>query len=105
MIPRVTHTHTHTRPLCGARAEDLNRHLESLRNKRKPEKAALKGQERKIGVVKSEYLALDGGRETSLKNNRKSLRESPRSDKKRKKESGGGRGVYVHVCVCVRVRV
>ena len=72
-------THTHTRPLCGALAQSLNRHLKSLRNKRrKPERAALKGQERKIGVAKSEYLALDWGRETSLKNHLKSLKESPR---------------------------
>ena len=90
----MTHTHTHTVPLCGARANDLNRHLKSLRNKRKnTERAALRGQERKIGVEKSEYLALDWGRETSLKNNLKSLRESPRNDRKRKKERGGaGRG-------------
>ena len=30
-----TECDTHTRPLCGALAEDLNRHLKSLRNKRK----------------------------------------------------------------------
>ena len=54
--------------------------------------------------MKNEYLALDWGRETSLKNNLKSLRESPTNDKKRKKERGGGReGVYVHVCVRVCV--
>ena len=28
-------THTHTVPLCGARAVNLNRYLKSLRNKRK----------------------------------------------------------------------
>ena len=54
--------------------------------------------------MKNEYLALDWGRETSLKNNLKSLRESPTNDKKRRKERGGGReGVYVHVCVRVCV--
>ena len=31
-------THTHTVPLCGARANDLNRYLKSLRNKRKTKK-------------------------------------------------------------------
>ena len=47
-------------------------------------------------VAKSEYLALDWGRETSLKNHLKSLKESPTNDEKRKKESGGQGG-----CVCV----
>ena len=97
-----THTHTHTRPLCGALAEDPDRHLKRLRNKTKKNRKSakrLKRQERKIGVAKSEYLALDWGRETGLKNNLKSLRESPRNDKKRKKESGG-QGV-VCTCVCV----
>ena len=52
--------------------------------------------------MKNEYLALDWGRETGLKNNLKSLRESPTSDKKRKKESGGqGGGVGPCVCTCV----
>ena len=60
----------------------------------------LKGQERKIGVAKGD-LALDWGRETSLKNHLKSLKESPRNDEKRKKESGGREGVCVHVCVCL----
>ena len=54
--------------------------------------------------MKNEYLALDWGRETSLKNNLKSLRESPTNDKKRKKESGGqGGGVGPCVCTCVCV--
>ena len=54
--------------------------------------------------MKSEYLALDWGRETSLKSHLKSLRKSPTNDEKRKKEKGGGReGVYVHVCVRVCV--
>ena len=42
---------THTQPLCGALA------LEE--KERTTERAALKGQERKIGVAKREYLALD----------------------------------------------
>ena len=50
---------------------------------------------------KNEYLALDWGRETSLKSHLKSLRESPTNDEKRKKEKGGREGVYVHVCVRV----
>ena len=67
--------------------------------KEKTERAALKGQEKKIGVAKSEYLALDWGRETSLKNHLKSLKESPRNDKKRKKGSwGAGRGC-MSMCV------
>ena len=90
-------------PLCGARAKSLNSYLKSLRNKRNTERAALRGQERKVGVEKSEYLALDWGRETSLKI--KSLRESPRSDQKRKKERGGGAGRCMYMCVCVRVCV
>ena len=90
-------------PLCGARAKNLNRYLKSLRNKRNTERAALRGQERKVGVGKSEYLALDWGRETSLKSNLKSLRESPRNDQKRKKESGGGAGRCMYMCVSVCV--
>ena len=79
---------------------DLNRYQKALETKeRNTERAALRGQERKIGVEKSEYLALDWGRETSLKNNLKSLRESPRNDRKRKKERGGREGMYV-ACVC-----
>ena len=61
--------------LCGALAQNLNRHLKSLRSERtKAEKAALKGQERKIGVAKSDYLALDWGREMRLKNHLKKSR-------------------------------
>ena len=68
---------------------------------RNTERAALRGQERKIGIeqIKNEYLALDWGRETSLKNNLKSLRESPTNDKKRKKERGQGGGVCPCVCL------
>ena len=33
--PLGTGVDAHTAPLCGARANDLNRHLKSLRNKRK----------------------------------------------------------------------
>ena len=46
-------THTHTVPLGGARANDLNRHLKSLRNKRKKrrkssaKRAREKGRSRK----------------------------------------------------------
>ena len=49
----MTHTHTHTVPLCGARANDLNRYLKSLRNKRKKhrkssaKRAREKGRSRK----------------------------------------------------------
>ena len=102
--PLGTGVGTHTVPLCGARATDLNSYLKSLRKKeRNTERAALRGQERKVGVEKSEYLALDWGRETSLKSNLKSLRESPRNDQKRKKESGGQGGVCTCVCPCVCV--
>ena len=87
-----THTHTHTRPLCGALAEDLNRHLKAVETRgRKTEKAALKGQERKIGVAKSEYLALDWGREI----------EKAQETTKSARRKVGGREVYVHVCVRV----
>ena len=88
-------------PLCGARAEDLNRYLKSLRNKRKKDRksSAKRAREKDRGREKGEYLALDWGRETSLKNNLKSLRESPRNDQKRKKEGGGREGMYV-ACVC-----
>ena len=34
-VPFGTEVDTHTVPLCGARANDLIRHLKSLRNKRK----------------------------------------------------------------------
>ena len=56
-----------------------------------------------MGVEKSEYLALDWGRETSLKSNLKSLRESPTNAGKRKKKSGGaGRGcMFMCVYMCV----
>ena len=91
-------------PLCGARANDLNRYLKSLRNKRKKHRksSAKRAREKGRSRENSEYLALDWGRETSLKSNLKSLRESPRNDQKRKKESGGaGRCMYMCVSVCV----
>ena len=103
IAPFGTGVDARTVPLCGARANDLNRHLKSLRNKRNAERAALRGPERKIGVEKSEYLALDWGRETSFKNNLTSLRESPRNDRKRKKERGGQGGGVCSMCVSVRV--
>ena len=100
-IQSVTRAHAHSAALRRSGEKDLNRHLKSLRNERKTERAALKGQEKKIGVVKSEYLALDWGRDTSLKNHLKSLKESPTNDEKRKKESGGqGWGVCPCVCTC-----
>ena len=102
-MPFGTGVDTHTVPLGGACVESLNRYLKRLRNKRKnTERAALRGQERKIGVEKkkNEHLPLDWGRETSLKNNLKSLRESPTNDKKRKKERGG-QGGGVCPCVCL----
>ena len=46
-------THTHTVPLCGARAQDLNGYLKSLRSKRKKhrkssaKRAREKGRSRK----------------------------------------------------------
>ena len=46
-------THTHTVPLCGARAKNLNSYLKSLRNKRKKhrkssaKRAREKGRSRK----------------------------------------------------------
>ena len=44
---------THTVPLCGARANDLNRYLKALETKeRNTERAALRGQERKVGRQK-----------------------------------------------------
>ena len=89
-------------PLGGARVRNLNRYLKSLRNERKKDrKAALREKDRRR-KMKSEYLALDWGRETSLKSHLKSLRESPTSDEKRKKEKGGqGGGVCPCVCTCV----
>ena len=96
----MTHTHTHSAALRRSSIKNLNRHLKRLRKGRKTERAALKGQENKIGVVKGEYLALDWGRETNLKSHLKSLKESPRNDEKRKKESGG-QGGGVCPCVCL----
>ena len=94
-----TECDTDTRPLCGALAEDLKRHLRSLRSKRaKSRKSSAKRAREKD---RSSNLAFDWGRETSLKNNLKSLRESPRNDKKRKKESAGQGGVCTCVCPCV----
>ena len=100
----VTEVDTHTRCRFAAlRRTTLNRHLKSLRNERRAERAALRGQEKKIGVVKSEYLALDWGRETSLKNHLKSLKESPTNDEKRKKESGGAGMGCMSMCVYMYV--
>ena len=104
-----THTHTHTRagPLGGARVRNLNRYLKSLRNERKKDRksSAKRAREKdRCRKEKSEYLALDWGRETSLKSHLKSLRESPTNDGKRKKEKGGqGGGVCPCVCTCVCV--
>ena len=50
--PLGTGVGTHTVPLCCALAVNLNRYLKSLRSKRNTERAALRGQERKIGVEK-----------------------------------------------------
>ena len=75
-------THTHTRSRAAAlpgraglpheqqiTGRNLNRNVKSLINERKKHiKSKAKRQERKIGVVKKEYLALDWGRETSVKN-------------------------------------
>ena len=108
-LSRGGHTHTHTLSRFAALwRKNLNRHLKSLRKERKTERAALKGQERKIGVAKSEYLALDWGGETSLKNHLKSLRESPKEQttKNARKKVGGREGMYVTcVCPCVCVCV
>ena len=83
--------------------ESLNRYLKSLRNKRKKHrKSSAKRAREKGRCRKSEYLALDWGRETSLKSHLKSLRESPTNDEKRMKEKGGGRecmSMCVYVCV------
>ena len=51
-------------------------------------------QERKIGVAKGECLALDWGREKSLKSYLKSLRESPKEQttKSARKKVGAARG-------------
>ena len=94
---------THTAPLGGARVRNLNRYLKSLRNEGKKDRksSAKRARENdRCRKMKNEYLALDWGRETSLKNNLKSLRESPTNDKKRKKESGG-QGGGVCPCVCL----
>ena len=95
----VTHTHTLS---CFAALwrKNLNRHLKSLRKERKTERAALKGQERKIGVAKGEYLALDWSRETSLKNH---LEKPERKPKKRRKTQERKRGQGGGVCACVCV--
>ena len=93
-------------PLGGARVEGLNRYLKSLRNKRKKHRksSAKRAREKdRSRKMKNEYLALDWGRETRLKNNLESLRESPRNDQKRKKESGGQGGGVCGMCVSVRV--
>ena len=80
--------------------QNLNRNLKALETReRKTERAKQKGQERKIGVAKNDYLALDWGRETSLKNHLTSLKESPRNDKSAREKEGGREGMYVHVCV------
>ena len=51
--PFETGLDTHTVPLGGARVRNLNRYLKALETKeRKTERAALRGQERKIGVGK-----------------------------------------------------
>ena len=108
MEPLGTGVDTHTVPLCSARAVNLNSYLKSLRNKRKKHRKSSAKRAREKGRCrkkKGEYLALDWGRETSVKSNLKSLRESPRNDQKRKKESGGGGGREVYVHVCVRVCV
>ena len=99
--PFETGLDTHTVPLGGARVRNLNRYLKSLRNERKKDRksSAKRAREKdRCRKKKSEYLALDWGRETHLK----SLRESPTNDGKRKKEKGGqGGGVCPCVCTCV----
>ena len=89
-------------PLGGARVRNLNRYLKSLRNERKKDRksSAKRAREKdRCRNMKSEYLALDWGRETSLKSHLKSLRKSPTNDEKRKKEKGGaGRGC-MSMCV------
>ena len=95
-----THTHTHTLSRFAAlRRKNLNRHLKSRNERKKDRKSSAKRAGAKDRCSKSEYLALDWGRETNLKNHPKSLKESPRNDEKRKKESGGvGRGC-MSMCV------
>ena len=107
--PLETGVDTHTVPLGGARVEGLNRYQKSLRNKRKKDRksSAKRAREKdKSRKIKNEYLALDWGRETLLKNNLKSLRESPRNDhnvRKKERKRGAGRGCMWHVCVRVCV--
>ena len=92
-------THTLSR-FAALWRKNLNRQLKSLRKERKTERAALKGQERKIGVAKGEYLALDWGRETSLKNHLTSLKENLENEESiREKKRGGREGVCVCPCV------
>ena len=103
--PFETGLDTHTVPLGGARVRNLNRYLKSLRNERKKDRksSAKRAREKdRCSKKKSEYLALDWGRETSLKSHLKSLRKSPTNEEKRKKEKWGGRecmSMCVHVCV------
>ena len=104
--PLETGVDTHTVPLGGARVEGLNRYLKRLRNKRKKHRksSAKRAREKdRSREMKNEYLVLDWGRETRLKNNLKSLRESPRNNQKRKKESGGQGGDVCGMCVSVCV--
>ena len=60
----------------------------------------LRGQERKVGVNKSEYLALDWGRETSLKNNLKKPERKPKKRPKAQEEKWGA-GKCMYMCVCM----
>ena len=94
--------HTHTVPLCGARANDLNRYLKSLRNKRKKHsKSSAKRAREKGRSRKSEYLALDWGRETSLKSNLKAWEKAQETTKSARRKVGGQGGVSTCVCPCV----
>ena len=112
-LSRVGHTHTHGAaqrrsdrgPLGGALAHNLNSHLKSLRQERKKNRksSAKRARRKGRGSTKDDYLALDWGRETSLKNNLTSLKESPRNEESARKKAGGREGVYVHVCVHVCV--
>ena len=101
--PLETGVDTHTVPLGGARVEGLNRYLKSLRNKRKKHRksSAKRARENdRCRKMKKEYLALDWGRE-SLKNNLKSVRESPRNNQKSGGQGGDVCGMCVSVSVCV----
>ena len=94
--PFGTGLDTHTVPLGGARVRSLNRYLKSLRNERKKDRksSAKRAREKdRCRKMKNEYLALDWGRETSLKSHLKSLRESPTNDEKRRE--------CMSMCVCV----